>query len=98
MYWAALVNEAKLSPDGKYIAVGRTGNNAKIIDFETGKVHKTLRGHNSMVISLNFSKNGKYLATGGLDGKAIVWDVETGNPLQKIVFQDKNLAIFSAMT
>ena len=95
MYWAALVNEAKLSPDGKYIAIGRTGNNAKIIDFNTGKVYKTLSGHNSMVISLNFSNDGKYLATGGLDGKAIVWDVESGKPLRTISFPDQNLAIFS---
>jgi WD40 repeat protein len=95
MYWAALVNEAKLSPDGKYIAVGRTGNNAKIIDFKTGKVFRTLTGHDGMVISLNFSKDGKYLATGGLDGKAIVWDVETGSPVRIISFPDKNLAIFS---
>jgi WD40 repeat protein len=95
MYWAALVNEAKLSPDGKYIAVGRTGNNAKIIDFKTGKVFKTLKGHKSMVISLCFSPDGKYLATGGIDGKAIVWEVETGKPVQTITFTDEKLAIFS---
>jgi WD40 repeat protein len=95
MYWAALVNEAKLSPDGKYIAVGRTGNNAKIIDFTTGKVYRTLTGHNAMVISLNFSNDGKYLATGGLDGKAIVWNVETGDTVRTFRFPDENLAIFS---
>lgn len=95
MYWAALVNEAKLSPDGKYIAVGRTGNNAKLIDFFTGKVYQTLRGHNGMVISLNFSNDGKYLATGGLDGKAIVWNVETGDSVRVISFPDRNNAIFS---
>jgi WD40 repeat protein len=95
MYWAALVNEAKLSPDGKYIAVGRTGNNAKIIDFNTGKVYRTLRGHNAMVISLNFSVDGKYLATGGLDGKAIVWEVETGTPVRTISFPDENMPVFS---
>jgi WD40 repeat protein len=95
MYWAALVNEAKLSPDGRFIAVGRTGNNAKLIDFKTGKVFHTLRGHNGMVISLNFSRDGKYLATGGLDGKAIVWDVETGDTVRVIRFPDKNNAIFS---
>jgi WD40 repeat protein len=95
MYYAALVNEAKLSPDGKYIAVGRSGNNAKIIDFSTGKVLKTLTGHKGMVISLNFSKDSKYLATGGLDGKAIVWEVETGKPVTTISFPDENMAIFS---
>jgi WD40 repeat protein len=95
MYWAALVNEAKLSPDGRFIAVGRTGNNAKLIDFQTGKVFKTLRGHDGMVISLNFSRDGKYLATGGLDGKAIVWNVETGDTVRVIRFADENNAIFS---
>ena len=95
MYWAAFVNEARLSPDGKYIAVGRTGNNAKLIDFKTGKVYKTLTGHKAMVISLCFSSNGKYLATGGIDGKAIVWDVETGTPLRTISFPDEKEAVFS---
>jgi len=95
MYWAALVNEAKLSPDGRFIAVGRTGNNAKLIDFKTGRVFATLKGHKSMVISLCFSPDGKYLATGGLDGKAIVWDVQTGDSVQTIRFADKKLAIFS---
>jgi WD40 repeat protein len=95
MYWAALVNEAKLSPDGKYIAVGRTGNNAKLIDFKTGKVYKTLSGHKSMVISLCFSKDGKYLATGGIDGKAIIWDVETGKSVRTFTFPDEKEAIFS---
>jgi len=95
MYWAALTNEVKLSPDGRFIAIGRTGNNARLIDFKTGKVYKTLRGHNSMVISLCFSSDGKYLATGGLDGKAIVWDVETGDKVREISFADTKLAIFS---
>lgn len=95
MYWAALVNEARLSPDGKYIAVGRSGNNVRLIDFTTGKVYKTLKGHKSMVISLCFSSDGKYLATGGLDGKAIVWDVETGDTIRSISFPDEKLAIFS---
>jgi WD40 repeat protein len=95
MYWAALVNEAKLSPDGRFIAVGRTGNNAKLIEFKTGKVFKTLTGHKSMVISLCFSKDGKYLATGGLDGKAIVWEVETGTAVRTFTFPDEKEAIFS---
>ncbi|MCX6255758.1 MAG: caspase family protein [Bacteroidia bacterium] len=95
MYWAALVNETKLSPDGRFIAVGRTGNNAKLIDFKTGKVFKTLTAHKSMVISLCFSKDGKYLATGGLDGKAIIWDVEAGTPVRTFTFTDEKEAIFS---
>ena len=95
MYWVALSHETKLSPDNKYIAIGNTGNNAKLIDFNTGRIHKTLKGHNGMVISLNFSNDGKYLATGGVDGKAILWDTETGEIVKAFQFPDKALAIFS---
>jgi WD40 repeat protein len=94
-YWAGLVNETRLSPDGRFIAIGRTGNNAKLVDFKTGKIEKTLRGHSGMVISLNFSNDGKYLATGGLDGKAIVWDVNSGEMLKKFIYKDTNQVIFS---
>jgi WD40 repeat protein len=95
MYWVALVNETRLSPDGRYIAVGRTGNNAKLIDFNTGRIYKTLTGHSGMVICLNFSNDGKYLATGGIDGKAIVWNVETGGIVKEFPLLDTSLAIFS---
>ncbi|HVN58330.1 MAG TPA: caspase family protein [Bacteroidales bacterium] len=95
MYWAALVNKARLSPDGRYIAVGRTGNNAKILDFKTGNVFRTLRGHKSMVISLAFSADSRYLATGGIDGRVIIWDVETGNAVRTFTFPDEKEAIFS---
>lgn len=95
MYWAALVNEAKLSPDGNLIAVGRTGNNAKLIDFRSGRVVKTLRGHNAMVISICFSGDGKLVGTGGLDGKAFVWDTETGSIIRMVSFPDEKDAIFS---
>lgn len=95
MYWAAMTNEVKLSPDGRFIAVSRTGNNAKLIDFATGRIYKTLRGHDNMVLSLAFSKDGKYLATGGVDGKAIVWEVESGEKVREISFPDKREAIYS---
>ncbi|MFN8242146.1 MAG: WD40 repeat domain-containing protein, partial [Bacteroidales bacterium] len=75
MYWAGMVNVTRLSPDGRLIAVGRSGNNARLIDFATGKVFRTLRGHKAMVLSLCFSPDGKYLATGGIDGRAIVCEV-----------------------
>jgi WD40 repeat protein len=95
MYWAALINEARLSPDGKFIAVGRTGNNAKLVDFRTGKVLKTLKGHKSMVISLSFSADSKFLATGGLDGRIIVWNTETGDTVRTFTFPDQKEAIYS---
>ncbi|MCG8698263.1 MAG: WD40 repeat domain-containing protein, partial [Bacteroidales bacterium] len=95
MYWAALINETCLSPDGNYIAVGRTGNNAKIIDFKSGRIHKTLRGHRRMVVSLDFSNDGKFLATGGTDGRAIVWNVESGDSVHVFKYRSPTEIIFS---
>ena len=78
MYWVAFMNEIKLSPDGKYLAIGKTGNNARLMDLRTGKLVRTFRGHENIVISLDFSPDGKYLATGGADGTTRIWEVESG--------------------
>lgn len=95
MYWAALTNEVRVSPDNRFIAVGRTGNNAKLIDFSTGRVYRTLRGHEAMVISLAFSGDGTLLATGGVDGRAVVWNVETGEKACEVTFPDRREAVYS---
>ncbi len=95
MYWVALVNEIKISPDGKYLAVGKTGNLARLMEFSTGRVVRTFRGHEGMVVSLDFSPDGKRLATGSVDGTVRIWDIESGE--QEFMFPDytSNIAIFS---
>ncbi len=95
MYWVAFINEIKLSPDGKYIAIGKTGNLAKLMDFSTGRVIQTFKGHKGMVISIDFSQDGKYLATGSVDGTARVWDVMTGEFLFTFPEKTSNIAVFS---
>lgn len=95
MYWVAFINEIKVSPDGKSVAIGNTGNNAKLMDFETGKVIHTFRGHESIVISIDFSPDGKYLATGGADGTAKIWDTETGEMIRSFPEKTSNIPYFS---
>ncbi len=95
MYWVAFINEIKLSPDGKYIAIGKTGNFAKLMDFSTGRVIQTFKGHKGMVISIDFSPDGKYIATGSVDGTARVWDVITGELLNTFPEKTSNIAVFS---
>jgi WD40 repeat protein len=95
MYWVAFINEIKVSPDGKSVAIGNTGNNAKLMDFETGKVIRTFRGHESIVISIDFSPDGKYLATGGADGTAKIWDTETGEMIRSFPEKTSNIPYFS---
>lgn len=95
MYWVAFMNEIKLSPDGKYLAIGKTGNNARLMDFETGRLVQTYRGHENIVISLDFSPDGKYLATGSLDGTTKIWEVESGRMFRTLPEGTSNLPDFS---
>ncbi len=95
MYWVAFINEIRLSPDGKYIAIGKTGNNARLMDFKTGKLVRTFRGHKGIVISLDFSSDGKRLATGSVDGTVRIWDVETGDLIRQLPDRNSNIPYFS---
>src|SRR4030042_4653825 len=95
MYWVTFMNEIKLSPDGKYLAIGKTGNNARLMDFETGKLIRTFRGHENIVISLDFSPDGKYLATGSIDGTTKIWEVESGRMVRSLPEGTSNLPDFS---
>jgi WD40 repeat protein len=95
MYWVAFMNEIKLSPDGKYLAIGKTGNNARLMDFETGKLIRTFRGHENIVISLDFSPDGKYLATGSTDGTTIIWEVISGRMVRSLPEGTSNIPDFS---
>lgn len=95
MYWVAFMNEIKLSPDGKYAAIGKMGNLARLYDFYTGKPVQVFRGHEGIVISLDFSDDGKYLATGAADGTARIWDVESGKMLVSLPERTANIPCFS---
>jgi len=95
MYWVAFMNEIKLSPDGKYLAIGKTGNNARLMDLRTGKLVRTFRGHENIVISLDFSPDGKYLATGSADGTTRIWEVETGKMVRSLPEETSNIPDFS---
>jgi WD40 repeat protein len=95
MYWVAFMNEIRLSPDGKYAAIGKMGNLAKIYDFYSGKPVQTFRGHEGIVISLDFSPDGNLLATGAADGTARVWDVSSGEMLVSLPERTANIPCFS---
>ncbi len=95
MYWVAFMNEVRLSPDGKYAAIGKMGNLARLYDFYTGKPVQTFRGHEGIVISLDFSPDGKLLATGAADGTARIWNIESGNMMVSLPERTANIPCFS---
>lgn len=70
-YWTAL------SSDGKVLASSGE-NTIHLWDVASGKLLRTLEGHNQRVISLAFSPDGQRLASASYDGTIKLWDVKTG--------------------
>ena len=62
---------AAFSPDGKQIAVGQGGETdtgkVHLLETETGKLIKTVSGHQYGITALTYSKDGQHLFTAGRD-------------------------------
>ncbi len=81
------------SPDGRWIAAGRTKGFAHLwaIEPSGGKefgatLAATLTGHTHYIMSVAFSPDSRYLVTGSWDNTARIWDTKTyttvGAPLE----------------
>lgn len=68
---------AEYSPDGKLILVGTTRGQVQIFDALTGKLVKTLRGHDSIVLSLAFGPEDRLITT-SRDGLVCLWSLQSG--------------------
>jgi WD40 repeat protein len=76
---------AKLSQDGKTIAVGTEEATIILISLDSYKIIKTLRhpasyvGENpARIFALDFSSDGDKLATGSENGDTIIWNLKSG--------------------
>lgn len=73
------------SPDEQKIAMGNFADNfLRLIETNTGKQIKEIRGHRSKIASVVFSPNGKTIATGSLDRDIKIWDATTYRELRTI--------------
>jgi WD40 repeat protein/serine/threonine protein kinase len=73
------------SPDGNLLASGSFGGNIQLWDAATGRLRRTLAGHEHCVCSLAFSRDGTKLASvGGIphkQGDVRLWNVGTGKKI-----------------
>ncbi|HEY9850247.1 MAG TPA: trypsin-like peptidase domain-containing protein [Leptolyngbyaceae cyanobacterium] len=60
-----------ISPDSQILASGNLGGTIKIWNLGTGKLLRTIKGHSTPVIELNFSPFGQILASGSASSKQI---------------------------
>lgn len=82
------INDAVVSPNGRYIATASDDNSVKIWDAETGQTIHTLDGHEASVTSLAFSENNTHLLSGDTASQIIVWDVEAGTLVRRLTGED----------
>jgi WD40 repeat protein len=68
----------QLSHDNTWAALGDSRNGLRLFDIQTGKLIRTLNGHDAPVWSLALSDDGKLLASGDNDAGTMVWDTVTG--------------------
>ncbi|WP_321779143.1 caspase family protein [Sulfurimonas sp.] len=85
-----------LSPYDKYLAVGGYFDNThassnlkhgqiRIYDYQTGKIIKILKSHESVVFDLGFSSDGELLISGSDDDTAKIWDVSNNFSLKDTI-------------
>ncbi|MCX5641525.1 MAG: serine/threonine protein kinase [Planctomycetota bacterium] len=66
------------STDGSTIASASDDATIILWDAKTGKLRKTLDGHNDLVTSVAFSPDGTTLASGSFDTTVCLWETKTG--------------------
>ncbi len=79
---------ADFSPDGKLLAVGQGGETdtgrVHLIDTATGKVLRTVSGHQYGVTDVRFSADGRYVISTGRDTSLRICQVEDGKEVARL--------------
>lgn len=81
-----LIKSAKLSPDGKIFALGRSNGTVELYEASDGKLLRTIDAHADWVMNLAFSPNSQLLATDSVsfDPTVKVWQVSNGELIQTL--------------
>jgi len=82
-HWKA-VQCVRFSPDGKTLASASDDWTIKLWDAKTGKLLRTLSGHQDAVLAVAFSPDGDTLVSGSGDRAIKLWDVQTGRVLRTL--------------
>ncbi len=65
---------ASFSPDDRRLAMGGQDRVVRVLDAQTGDLLLTLKGHGSLITSIDWSENGRYLMSSSHDGVTLIWD------------------------
>ena len=90
---SSYINCLAVSQNGQFVASGSNDRTVKIWDLSTGKLLKTLQGHNFEINNVKFDPSSKYLMSHNF-AETKVWDILNGTELTT-VFQDSVFDISS---
>lgn len=75
----------EISADQRWLALSTTGSSEiRIWSLETGQLAGTLRGHDALVATLQFSPGADRIYSGSFDGTVREWSVEQARLLRRI--------------
>jgi WD40 repeat protein/tRNA A-37 threonylcarbamoyl transferase component Bud32 len=72
------------SADGQWLASASWDRSARLWDWRSKKLLRTLTGHTDAVVAVAFSPDGETLATGSYDQSIKVWNARTGEELRTL--------------
>jgi WD40 repeat protein/serine/threonine protein kinase len=72
------VRSAAFLSNGKQLAAACGDGTVKVLEATTGKVVRTLRGHDSQIFSLAVSPDSQHLVSASTDKTVQLWDLTTG--------------------
>ena len=89
------ISMTRISPSGKYVAVGNWGGQVKLVEIPTLTDTKTYRGHTNKISGIswfpdatipekNISPDSVNLATGGAEGLVHLWSLTKDTPLMTL--------------
>ncbi|MEO9477131.1 MAG: WD40 repeat domain-containing protein [Cyclobacteriaceae bacterium] len=89
------INSMDISNDNHYLAIGRELGDAVIWDLKSKEQIRTISGHQSGVMDVEFSPDSKTLLTASRDGTARIWDID--NPRKfPLLLDDHNGWVMTA--
>ncbi len=92
-----MVNQVRVSPEGRRVAVVGADGRLTIWDSRTGAKIHDLQQHTGRISDVNWSGDGNKLATCCDNGKVVVWDSHSGAVLKQFA-PDEGDIVLSAIT